>query len=231
MTPEDITATIKAALDLFPPIQGKPTDEHITRIVDVLTPILLDIPYDEANAIHSLVGLIASSGAYVKKYSKFFLRPTRIKAYDPDIKTEAKAVDRARAEKIWSARQDDFKLFEAAERGLKLFLTTVVEDTWYKELKDPEMFYTDVTANDILKHLRARSGGLHTIDIIDLTAEMVGYYATAKGIPEYINMLEDAQLKDKRAKLPITNETLVAIATKAILSTNGFPAPLTLGKT
>jgi hypothetical protein len=52
---------------------------------------------------------------------------------------------------------------------------------------------------------------------------MVGFYATAKGIPEYINMLEDAQLKAKRAKLPITNETLVAIATKAILSTNGFP--------
>ena len=38
-------------------------------------------------------------------------------------------------------------------------------------------------------------------------------------IPEYINMLEDAQEKSEQANNPITDATLVIIATNAMLST------------
>ena len=46
-----------------------------------------------------------------------------------------------------------------------------------------------------MDHLDANCGGLHPVDLINLPTEMMSFYATAEGIPEYINKLEDAQRK------------------------------------
>jgi hypothetical protein len=66
---------------------------------------------------------------------------------------------------------------------------------WYNDLKDADIFYTKVTAHEIIAFLNANSGGLHTIDMISLRTNMHNYYTQADGIPQYINMLEDAQKK------------------------------------
>jgi hypothetical protein len=42
-------------------------------------------------------------------------------------------------------------------------------------------------------------------------------------IPEYIFLLEDAQRKAARARLPITDQTLTILASTALLATNTFP--------
>ena len=52
---------------------------------------------------------------------------------------------------------------------------------------------------------------------------MLDYYTIAEGIPEYINMLEDAQRKLERANLPMSNDQLVAIASTSVLAANDFP--------
>eukprot|EP00804_Cyclotella_cryptica_P003921 CCRYP_016106-RA/>CCRYP_016106-RA protein AED:0.11 eAED:0.25 QI:0/0/0/1/0.2/0.16/6/0/1395 len=54
---------------------------------------------------------------------------------------------------------------------------------------------------------------------------MLGFYATADGIPEYINMLEAAQRKLARANLPMSDDQLLAIASTAVLASNHFPRP------
>ncbi len=46
----------------------------------------------------------------------------------------------------------------------------------------------------------------------------MGYYNEVEGIPEYINMLKDAQFKLKRANLPMTDAQLLAIASTAVLA-------------
>ena len=38
---------------------------------------------------------------------------------------------------------------------------TVVEETWYQQLEDPDTFYTEVSALDLFAHLRDTSGGRH----------------------------------------------------------------------
>ncbi len=45
----------------------------------------------------------------------------------------------------------------------------------------------------------------------------------AEGIPEYINMLEDAQRKLARAQLPMGDRQLLAIASTAVLAAQHFP--------
>jgi hypothetical protein len=52
---------------------------------------------------------------------------------------------------------------------------------------------------------------------------MMGYYADAEGIPEYINALEDAQRKLRRAKLPMDDANLLAMASTAVLASQHFP--------
>ena len=60
----------------------------------------------------------------------------------------------------------------------------------------------------LLDHLNANCGGLHPSELVSLPTEMMGYYALADGIPEYINMLEEAQRKLARANLPMSDDQL-----------------------
>jgi hypothetical protein len=59
--------------------------------------------------------------------------------------------------------------------------------------------------------------------MISLCTNMHGYYAQTDGIPQYINMLEDAQKKAKRAGMPIAYVELVMMASAAVLAAQHFP--------
>ncbi len=80
-----------------------------------------------------------------------------------------------------------------------------------------------MSALEIISFLDANSGGLHAIDMIFLCTNMHQYYIQADGIPQYINMLEDAQKKVKRAGMPIADIELVMMALAAVLAARHFP--------
>ena len=82
MKAEAITLLLKEASDAFPPIDGKPTNDDLLAIQEVLLPILMLIPYDQLMAIHSLTGLITSPGRYSANHGTTFPRPQRLPLYD-----------------------------------------------------------------------------------------------------------------------------------------------------
>ena len=51
------------------------------------------------------------------------------------------------------AQRNDRQLYETANNACHSFIMTVVDETWYKELKDPDTFYTKMTAIKLLEHL------------------------------------------------------------------------------
>jgi hypothetical protein len=71
------------------------------------------------------------------------------------------------------------------------FLRDVIDEVWYKDLKDAKTFYTKVTALQFMALLDANSGGLHAMDMILLRTNMHQYYVQVDGIPQYIIMMED----------------------------------------
>jgi hypothetical protein len=193
----------------FLPIAGQPTDKDLARINDALAPILLKVTYDHANSVQNLWGLITNTNRYLHHYGLAFVCPaTRPAVYDPAIAEGASCVELTRAEASWAARIQDYKAYEVAESGVKAFIKAVVKDTWIRDLLDPEMFYSIVTALKLLNHLRDRSGGLHALDMVLLNIQMSQYYKGTPIIPEYIQLLKDAQRKAARAGLPVTNQTL-----------------------
>ena len=77
----------------------------------------------------------------------------------------------------------------------------VVDETWYKELEDPDAFYTKVTALKLLNHQTEFCAGLHTVDAVDIPQIIKSLYKDSEGVSQFINAMEAAQRKSKRANL------------------------------
>ena len=225
MTPDAITALFAEAAANFPPIAGNPSDDDLTAMREVLTPLLMDIPYDEEgpDPRHNLIGLIEPTLAYAAVWGAALPIPARPPAYDPAIAADATPVIRARMEAAHAVVLKDYATYEATERAVAKFIRNAVDEIWYKDLKHARSFYNAVTAKTLLAHLDDNCGGLHPSELINLNTEMMGYYAEAEGIPEYINALEDAQRKLRRANLPMDDANLLAMASTAVLASQHYP--------
>jgi hypothetical protein len=103
------------------------------------------------------------------------------------------------------------------------FLLNVVNEIWYKDLKNANIFYTKVTAIDIMALLDANSRGLHVLDMITLHTDMMQYYVQVDDIHQFIVMMEDAQKKAKRAGMLIAKVELVMMSLAAVLAVQHFP--------
>ncbi len=184
----------------------------------------MDILYYQLRGTHSLVDILTDATRYAADHgSANFVRPDRLPLYNTTIANNATTVVCVQAESAHQAKLDDYASFVTAERSAAKFLCKVVDEVWYNNLKDADTFYTKVTAREIIAFLDANSWGLHAIDMISLCTNMHNYYTQADGIPQYINMLEDAQKKAKQAGMPTADVKLVMIALVAVLATQHFP--------
>jgi hypothetical protein len=224
MTPNAITLLFKEARDTFPPFEGKPTDYNLLLIRETLLPILMEIPYDQLGGVHLLTAILADLAKYAADHGGTpFCRPICLPLYNISITNDATTVIRVRAEAAHKARLDDYASYKAVEWGTTKFLRKTVDKVWFNDLKDADTFYTKVTALEIISFLDANSGGLHAVDMISLETNMHQYYVQSDGIPQYINMLEDAQKKAKWAGMPIADIELEMMALAAILVAQHFP--------
>ena len=192
MMPENVATLFTEASDLFASIVGQPTDADIHELRKVLFPILLDIPYDMAEGKQNLVGLIFNDTDYNTDYGLSFVRLAQKAAYDDTLAKSANNVVRAKAEAMWKSAIANKRLYDGAERKNRRFILTKVEDMWVRELKNARTYYTKVHAKDLIDHLQSLCLGMHSIDALSLQLDIWKYHEQADGIPEYINMLEDA---------------------------------------
>ena len=223
MKPEEITTSFATAAASFQPIVGKPTDDDLTALREILYPLLLEIPYDEPGT-HNLIGLIEPTTSYIATWGAAFPIPVRPPTY-PVIANDATPVVRARAEAEHAVLVRDYASFEAAERAMAKFIRDAVDELWYRDLRHQRSFYTNVTVKQLIEHLDANCGGLHPSELVNLPTEMMTYYDKADGIPEYIDLLEEGQRKLARANLPMSDDQLLAIASTAVLASGHFPRP------
>ena len=63
---------------------------------------------------------------------------------------------------------------------------TVVDETWYKELEDPDTFYAKVTALKLLDQLKEFCAGLHTMNAVDIPHIIKSIYKDSEGVPQFI---------------------------------------------
>ena len=166
--------------------------------------------------------MIASRPAYIARFHTAFPRLDCTGAYNLNTRKSTTVVNRSISETKCQPLKTEHALFKLTKHGVKIFITAAIDKMWFIYLKDKELFYTNVSDTSFLQHLHYRSGGLHAIDAVNLTDEIMTYYKEAVVILKYINMLEEYQLKSKLANLPISNDTLISISTKAVLTSDDF---------
>ena len=74
----------------------------------------------------------------------------------------------------------------------------------------------------MIAHFQSNCSGLHKVEAVTIQGGMMDYFGQDKGTPQYIHTMEAAQARAKQVKLPISNKSLVAIANRAMLSTNKY---------
>jgi hypothetical protein len=186
MTPDTITSALAAAQALFLPINGQPFDDNLVCLSNAISLILLEATYNCVNGVHNLWGHVANADRYLHHHIAPFVRPATCPAcYDPDINMEASWVKRVHTKTAWVTKIQDYKAYEAAECGIKVFIKTAVADTWICNLRDPKTFYFNVTALTLFDHFHKHSGGLHALNMVLLTIQMSQYYKDKLNIPEY----------------------------------------------
>ncbi len=131
MTPEAITHLFKEAYDTFPPLEGKPTDNDLFAIRETLLPLLMIIPYNQLNGIHSLTAILAEAAKYEAEHGNTkFVRPTCLPLYDKNIANDATTVVCVCAEVAHKSRLDVYASYEAAKRGVAKFLRDCWRGRW-----------------------------------------------------------------------------------------------------
>jgi hypothetical protein len=115
MMPNVITLLFKEAHDAFPLFEGKPTDNNLLPIREMLLPILMEIPYNQLRGIHSLMGLLINPARYAGNYGTTFNRPICLPLYHSTIANDATTVVHVRAELSHKARLNNFASYKAAK--------------------------------------------------------------------------------------------------------------------
>ena len=102
-------------------------------------------------------------------------------------------------------------------------MLAVVADTWVRDLRDPDTIYTEVDPRDLFTHLQSGCTGRHALDLLALHNEMQCCHLKVEGIPEYINIFEDAQWQSGRVGRTISDETILLFASTVMLTSEQFP--------
>ena len=114
----------------------------------------MNTKYDELTLTHNTSGVILPTERYKHIYSKGdYLIPPVIALYYDTIDKDATRTEVHRAEGKYEAKRNDCALYETTDTSCKNFIMEVVDKTWYKDLEDPDTFYTNVTALKLLDHL------------------------------------------------------------------------------
>ena len=98
------------------------------------------------------------------------------------------------------------------------FIVCVVADVWISPLsKWSSVFYAKRMTKELLYQLQVVCTGHHTINLLTLQDEMRTMHVTNDTIPQYIVALDKAQLQAEREDMPILDNYIMMVATKAML--------------
>ena len=223
--PEEVTLALKDVSDTFTTIVGKPDNNDLLAISNMIISSLVQVvKFDATNTGHELFGVIESDEDYLETTGQTatFVIPPVLTIYESSIPANATAATCRKMEATRAEAINDHDLYDVVNADCCAFILAAVEDVWYCELRDSQTIYSQVTAKRVLAHLCDVCTGREKIDAITILPLMMTMYKEVGSIPEYINELEDALKCAARADLPITDKQVMAITSHAVLDSGDY---------
>ena len=136
--PDDLTLAIQNATERFTVIVDRPTDNNLIEIRQLRVPVLMKTTYKKLTLEHNISGVILPAERYEQIYKNgAYVIPPIIPLYDDNIDKYATRLEINRFEGKHEAQQNDRQLYKTSDNACRSFIVAVVDETWYKELKDP----------------------------------------------------------------------------------------------
>jgi hypothetical protein len=209
MNAHAITLHFKEAYNIFPPLEGKATNNNLLAIRETLLPLLMDIPYDQLKGVHPLTAILTKAAKYKANLgASKFVRPSHLPLFNRNIANNATTIICVCAKAAHKSCLNNYTSYKVAKHGVAKLLCNVVDKIRYNDLKDAKTFYTKVTALVIMAHLDANIRGLHAIGMISLHSNMTQYYIQADGIPQFIVMMGMLKRRQSRPACPLLMSNL-----------------------
>jgi hypothetical protein len=113
MMPNAITHLFKEAHDAAPPLEGKPSNNDLLAIQETLLLLLMVIPYNQLNGVHSLTVILTNAVNYKANHGVKFvcLSPSLRQDNSEDTTT----VIRVHAEAAHKSQLDNYTSYKAAD--------------------------------------------------------------------------------------------------------------------
>jgi hypothetical protein len=115
MTPDAITRLFKEAYDAFPPLEGKLSDDDLLAIRETLLPLVMVIPYNQLNGVHSFTAILAEAVKYKADHGAKFVCLACLPLYNKMTADDATTVIHVHAKAAHKSQLDDYASYKAAE--------------------------------------------------------------------------------------------------------------------
>jgi hypothetical protein len=135
--PDAITRLFKEAHDAFPPLEGKPSNDDLLAIRETLLPLLMVIPYDNLNGVHSLTAILTKTVKYKADNGAKLVHRDCLPLCDKSIADDAMTVVHVCADASHKSQLNDYASHEAAEQGMAKLLCNIVDEVWFNDLTFP----------------------------------------------------------------------------------------------
>ena len=121
--PDDITLAIQKVTEGFTAIVGRPTDNDIINIRQLLLLVLMKTNYNELTLTHNISGVILPTKRYEQVYSNgAYVIPSVIALYDDAIDINATRTEVHQVEGKHKAKRNDCALYETSNTECKTSL-------------------------------------------------------------------------------------------------------------
>ena len=194
-TSDEIFTALAAASDIFELVVGAPTDADVERIRCAVVKILQSFHNHGKNDI--LSGLIELEAKYTSCFVHAFDRLEEIyaKNYDPNMPSDPNNQDMQKQDGIFKAKKARAILIIIINAEVCQLILAVVEETWVIQIKDPNTYYNEVTARQLLNHLDKNCDGLDETDDINIYLAIPTWWEETTRVPRYILRVEKGQKK------------------------------------
>ena len=137
--PADLTLSLQKSTEGFTAVVDQPTDTDIIDIRKILLPVLMKTKYTNLALTYNLSGVILPTDRYKHIYSKgAYSNLLAIALYDDTIYRDARRTEVHQAKGKHEARRNDRALYETADAACNNFIIEVIDETWYKDLEEPD---------------------------------------------------------------------------------------------
>jgi hypothetical protein len=111
----------------FPPLDGTLTNDDLLAIRETILPLLMVIPYNQLNGVHSLMAILNKAAKYKANHGNTkFVCPAQLLLYNTTIAKYTTMVIRVCAEAAHKSCLNDYTSYKAVEHGVAKLLCDIV---------------------------------------------------------------------------------------------------------